>query len=60
MKKLEFKAILFVIIMSILILIFGCKPLKMISSPYGRIYKFQKEHIKEARQFEALRPIKLP
>ncbi|MCH8067820.1 MAG: hypothetical protein IID16_00905 [Candidatus Marinimicrobia bacterium] len=60
MKKFEFKAILFVIIMSILILLSGCNPMKMISSPYGKIYRYQKTGIEEAREFKAPRPIKSP
>lgn len=60
MKKLKFKAILFVIIMSILMFLFGCNPMKMIITPYGKIYRYQEPIIKEARKVEALRPIKLP
>lgn len=48
------------ILLLVLLLIWGCSPLKKINSPYGKIYRFQKKAIDEAREFKAPRPIKLP
>ncbi len=50
------------LILVLVLITWGCvSPLKMVKSPYGKIYKFQKKHIKEVRQVEsAKRPIKIP
>ena len=49
------------LILIIMLLSWGCmSPLKMRNSPYGSIYKFQEKQIKESRNVEAMRPIKLP
>ncbi len=53
MKNLKIKAILFMIIMSLGILIFGCSSTRMIKSKHGPIHKYQERQIKQVtKHFE--------
>ncbi len=53
MKNLKIKAILFMIIMSLGILIFGCSSSRWIKSPHGPIHKYQERQIKQVtKHFE--------
>ncbi len=48
------------IIIIIALLTWGCSSTKMINSPYGKIHKYQRKYIKEAKQYDGVRTIKIP
>ncbi len=42
------------------LLTWGCSSVQMINSPYGKIHRYQKQHIKAVKQFNGVRTIKIP